>query len=443
MRIAKVETKQGAVRGVEKQGYSVYRGIPYAKAPVGELRFCPPQAPEAWEGVRDCSRFGARSMQADQPEGSFYQKEFFADEDFLPPASEDSLYLNIWTPAQAETDRLPVAFWIHGGAFTGGFGSEMEFDGAAFCRKGVILVTVNYRMGVFGFLAHPWLSKRGGQGAANNGLLDQAAALRWVRENIAGFGGDPARITAFGQSAGSISVQALLSSRQTGGMIAGAILQSAAGYKTGVNRDRSVEEAEAIGVQFTDFASITSCGQLLAMPAQDLSRLTGQFFMRRMQEKVSGLPFAPVIDGAFLTEGFDAVIEKGLHPDIPYMIGSTKNDLGVTPEMLQSDTKSPLYEGCVNWSLRNEALGRRPSYVYYFTRQLLGDDQGAFHSSELWYEFGTLERSWRPKEPADYALSERMVAYWTNFIKTGDPNAEGLPDWKPCTAETRYVRELS
>lgn len=447
MGIGVVQTNYGALKGVHKQTYTVFRGVPYARPPVGDLRWRAPQPPVAWNGVREAKVFGPCSMQSMQPPGSFYHKEFFNDEDFIPPMSEDSLYLNIWTPAESGGEALPVAFWIHGGAFVGGYGTEPEFDGKAYCDAGVILVTINYRLGAFGFLAHPWLSEESELGISGNyGILDQIAALTWVRENIAAFGGDPNRITIFGQSAGSIGVQTLVSSPLTQGMIAGAILQSAGGYNAGVSRDVTMTDAETSGQAFLSLCRtqqvISSLSDWRAMPEQMLVAMSGAYFIQSFQSGNPGLAFAPCIDGHVLPMGYSETIEKGMHHDIPYMLGSTKNDIGVTPEMVAADEKSALYKGCIAWSLLGQKLGRSPAYVYYFTRQLLGDNAGAFHSSELWYQFDTLHRSWRPKDDADWDLARRMSGYFANFVKTGDPNGEGLPPWSPCTEETQHVQEL-
>ena len=212
-----ITTRYGSIEGLERKGYALFLGVPYAKPPVGALRWHRPLPPEPWEGVREAKAFPNRSMQ-EIHEDPFYDKEFYDEAAYQTPVSEDSLYLNIWTPAKSAGEKLPVAFWIHGGAFMGGFGHEKEFDGAAYCRRGVILVTVNYRLGSWGFLAHPLLSAEaaaeGGPAVSGNyGILDQIAALRWVRENIGAFGGDPENITVFGQSAGGMSVQTLPQAR--------------------------------------------------------------------------------------------------------------------------------------------------------------------------------------------------------------------------------------
>jgi para-nitrobenzyl esterase len=407
---------------------------------VGGLRFKAPVEPDAWNGIRDAKVFGNRSQQGGQQAGSFYGKEFFTDEDFMPELSENSLYLNIWTPAENTDTALPVAFWIHGGAFIGGFGTELEFDGEEYCKRGVILVTINYRLGAFGFLAHPWLTAEAGH-SGNYGIMDQIAALKWVRENIAAFGGDPAQITVYGQSAGSMSVQTILNSPLANGMMSKAILQSAGGYNTGINRDMTQSAMEVIGERFVALSGKGSLDELRAMTAEEMQEVTGKLLAESFGAG-KGLPFAPCLDNYVLCHEYAHAAETGVHPDIPYMIGSTRNDIGVTPELLEKGEKSPLYKGCIGWSHLNERLGRSPSFVYYFTRQLLGDEAGAFHSSELWCMFGTLHRSWRPKVTGDYALSDRMMDYWCNFMKTGDPNGSGRPEWERCSEKNPFVMTL-
>lgn len=434
-----VDTRYGEIRGVHKQTYTVYRGVPYAQPPVGPLRWMPPQPPEPWQGVLRANRFSAKCLQAGHAPGSFYSKEFYDDEDFMPPMSEDGLYLNIWTPDGAQ--GLPVAFWIHGGAFVGGYGSEITFDGAGFCKRGVILVTINYRVGAPGFLAHPWLSARQGGRSGNYGTLDQIAALSWVRDNIAAFGGDPGRITIFGQSAGAMSVQTLLSSPLTKGMVAGAVMQSGGGYKNGLVRDVPLAEAEVQGERFARHGQVESAEALLEMSSERLAQLTQDFFLHCMM-KGEGTPYHPCIDGHVLTVGYNQALEQGIHPDIPYMLGVTCEDMDPRPQPEQRG-ENPLFTGCVDFSLLNEKLGRNAAYVYNFTRKPGNMPEGAYHSSELWYLFGTLGRSRWPKQQADYDLSRRMLDYWCNFIKTGNPNGGQLPNWQSCLEESgRYVMEL-
>ena len=274
MAITETKTKYGQVHGVQKDGYTVFRGVPYAKPPVGEKRFCPPEEPACWEGVYKADHFGCVCPQTEHEPDSFYGKEFYLDPEFGMNQSEDCLYLNIWTPANTVDEKLPVAFWIHGGAFMHGFSHESEFDGAAYCERGVILVTINYRLGAFGFLAHPWLSEESGVGRSGNyAILDQIAALKWVKENIAAFGGDPENITVFGQSAGCMSVQTLISSPLTENWISKAIFQSAGGYDTGLNRDMPLSEAETIGQEFVELSGAKSLEELRAIPAEKIVEL--------------------------------------------------------------------------------------------------------------------------------------------------------------------------
>ncbi len=435
-----VKTKKGPVSGVPMEGYTVFKGIPYAKPPVGELRWRAPQQMDGWTQVYQADGFSNRSAQmANRTEG-FYDKEFFDEAEYETPLSEDCLYLNIWTPAEGEGEKLPVAFWIHGGAFLGGYGHEKEFDGAAYCKRGVILVTINYRLGPLGFLVHPWLIGENERGIAGNyGILDQIAALRWVYENISAFGGDPGNITVFGQSAGAMSAQTLVSSPLTENMIAKAIFQSAGGYGCSLNRDMMPAEAAAYGEELASNAKTETLEELRALPFEQVLRYAAPIIEKGFSKDLK-LPYAPVIDGYVLEDGYDSSVLKGGIKDIPYMLGSTKNDITVTPEMVARGEYGPVYHGCCQWSLQLEKLGRRPAYVYYFTRDLPGDQAGAFHSSELWYMFGTLHRAWRPMEDGDYLLSERMLDCWTNFMKTGDPGAPGMDFWMPYTEKIPCVQ---
>ena len=421
--------KQGRIAGVEKEGYTVFWGVPYAQPPVGKLRWRAPQEPLPWEGVYRADSFPSRSMQGKDAEG-FYDNEFYDEPEYMTPFSEDSLYLNIWTPAKQAGEKLPVAFWIHGGAFMHGFGHEKEFDGAAYCKRGVILVTVNYRLGPFGFLAHPWLSQENEADglpavSGNYGILDQIAALKWVRENIGAFGGDPENITVFGQSAGCMSVQTLVSTPLTKGMIAKAILQSG----TGLSYDHTLTQAQQEGVEFAAGAGVNSLREMRALSAEQVMAEAGPLAMRSFA--TLRLVYTPVMDGVVLEGGYDAALEQGTIHDIPYMVGSTRDDITTSPDEVAKGDLGIVYEGCKKWGQALLKNGRAPAWLYYFTRHLPGDDAGAFHSSELWYTFGTCERCWRPFTEADAALSEQMVDCWTNFMKTGDPNGAGLPRWEP------------
>lgn len=423
MSMEQIALPEGILRGESLDGYTVFKGVPYAAPPVGELRFAPPQPPRPWVGVYTADHFPPACPQPPAEPGSFYEKEFYSTPERQPHMDEDCLYLNIWTPAAAPEERLPVALWIHGGAFDHGFGHEVEFDGAAFCRRGVVLVTINYRVNVFGFLSHPWLE----EGADNLGIRDQIAALSWVRTHIEAFGGNPDNITVFGQSAGAISTQTLISSPLTRGMIHKAIFQSAGGYCNGLCAARSRQEAEAFGTALAEELGAHSLADLRAIPAMELMNRAMAF----AGSSGNLLPFAPVWGSDVLPGPYDTLAEQGQVAPIPYLLGATANDLF-------SGDRNPIQEGCVSWSQLLDRLRGTPSYVYAFNRALPGDDAGAFHSCELWYVFGTLHRCWRPFTHGDKALSRRMSDAWVHFMKHGTPDATG--QWRPCTCADPYVQ---
>ena len=427
-----VTTNYGKIKGIDMGDYTVFKGVPYAKPPVGDLRWKAPQRMEPWEGVYSATSFGNSCVQSFWRDDLYYP-EFYADAEYIRERSEDCLYINIWAPNDNHGEKLPVAFWIHGGAFLGGYSSEKEFDG-------VILVSVEYRCNVFGFLAHPWLSAEDENGRSGNyGILDQIAALTWVYENIEAFGGDKDNITVFGQSAGAMSTQTLVSSKATGNMIAKAIFQSGGAYAGGLSRDIPQAQQEAYGKIFEEVAGVHSLEEMRALTTEEIYKLTDRF-MGKVMPMSQGLFLTPVNDGYVLDDDYDRLIDTGVVKDIPYMLGTTKNDILVTPEILAADDRTSLYKGCITWSEKMEELGRKPAYVYYFTHDLPGDDKGAWHTCELWYMFGTLKRCWRPFTEEDRILSEMMLDYWTNFMKTGDPNGVNVPDWEPCTKDNPAVK---
>lgn len=415
-------TKQGQIQGgLSQDGKTViFKGVPYAQPPVGELRFRRPQEHEPWEGTLDCTKFSPRCPQADLASMDFYGKEFY--DQLVPPESEDCLYLNIWTPAQAEPDaKLPVLFWIHGGAFMHGCGTEKEFDGEGFAKKNVILVTINYRVNAFGFFAHPDLEQETQEGVSGNyGILDQIFALGWVRENIGAFGGDPEKITIAGQSAGCMSVQAIISSPLSQGMMRGAVLQSGGGIRA-LHETPGKEQVWDTSKKLMAYLGVSTIAELRQVPALKLR--DGAYAVQGQN-----LSWRPHVDGWLLSDTTDVLAEQGKIHDISYMIGSTGNDIG---------NGTLLQESGALWCENQLKLGRKPSYFYFFDRKLPGDNAGAFHSSELWYEFETLGRCWRPWEACDWELARVMSGYWANFVKTGDPNGENLPRWEPYTQEQK------
>ncbi len=432
-----IKVTGGMIQGVNSAAKDViiYKGIPYAAPPVGNLRWQAPQPVIPWKGVKAANTFGAAAMQTPHKDGHPTEVKKFGDVDYIkefydegdPKYSEDCLYLNVWQPVGAKRgDKLPVAFWIHGGAFMGGYGYEKEFDGNAYAKRGVILVSINYRLGVLGFLAHPVLSSESPKHISGNyGLLDQIMALEWVHNNIAQFGGDPNNVTIFGQSAGAMSVRNLVCSPLTHGMIARAIIQSGGGIDQSSIRTSSMENYEQLGQK------IFLGKSLQEMRSMSYEELQG-CLMKYCMENKTFLMLSPVIDHYALKEDFIEAVKDASVLRIPYIIGGTRDDMPF----------AKIGEGITDFSLSLIRNGYKPAYVYEFYHRLPGDGAGAFHSSELWYMFGTLNRCWRPMTQSDYTLSDEMLDYWTNFMKTGNPNGKGLPLWKPCTQGLSDVIKL-
>lgn len=417
-----VTVREGQLEGCLSTdlNYVVFKGVPYAEPPVGELRWKRPQPKTPWEGVRSAKEFSAKAPQADLTREGFYAKEFYTEETIA--RDEDCLYLNIWAPAEMPEKKMPVFFWIHGGAFLHGCGAEKEFDGEQFVKNGVIFVSINYRVGALGFMAHPDLAKENEEGISGNyGIYDQVAALNWVYENIAAFGGDPEQITVAGQSAGCMSVQVLISSKLTKGKIKRAVLQSGGGLNA-LSRDTSLESRYEVTNLLMEALGAKTIEEMRAVPAEKIAEV--QYTINTG----GGLGWVPVTDGVLLAGGTDDLALRGEVHDIDYMIGSTGNDIGYEVRFLE--------KSAVNWAKNQLKLLRKPSYLYYFDRKLPGDDAGAFHSCELWYVFHTLNRAWRPWEECDWELEGVVSSYWANFAKYGDPNGEGLPTWHPYTEAT-------
>jgi len=420
----------GQVQGVQLDsvGVTVYRGIPYAAPPVGDLRWKRPQPVIAWEGVKVADTFGPAAMQRPhRPDDGNYGTEFFEKD---APFSEDCLYLNVWTPSDAAGKpqaKLPVAIWVHGGGYGAGWGYEPEMDGVAWAKRGVILVTINYRLGVMGFFNHTALSAENPEGISGNyGFYDQAASVVWVKNNIAQFGGDPSNITLLGQSAGGTSIKTLCVSPITRDLISRAIIQSAGGMRPG-QVAYTQDELDAMGKRVMDEAGLTTLEQLRSVDYETLNKIISA------QRGPGKQPFDMGIhvDGVGLTEMFEDGARDGTIADIPYLTGTMKDDIGDVDR----------FEG---FEQLREAVSKKPLFRYFFQRDLPNDGrpciQGAFHSGELWYEFGTLSRSWRPFTEADYALSEKMIDWWTNFAKYGNPNGAEGGSWKQSSSSNPYVQ---
>ncbi len=417
-----VKVEGGLIQGIASASseVTVYRGIPYAAPPVGQLRWKRPQPVVKWQGIRKADTFSNICWQPGNAVGTFYGNEFYWKENTVQ--SEDCLYLNIWTPTDAVAHpekKLPVAFWVHGGAYFNGYGHEITMDGDAWATRGVILVTINYRLGIFGFLAHPELSAETEDGTSGNyGTYDQVAALKWVHEHIAQFGGDPGNITVFGQSAGAASIKNLVSSPLSKGLIRNAIIQSGGGIATANGSAEDQKQAEKKGKTFMDKHGYQSLSKMRAVPAEELLKI--------FKEEGMGL-FRPHIDGILLKESFDDAARNQHLADASYMIGCTLDDI------------SPMEKQIDAFCFLRDSLYRQPAYRYLFARKLPGTHDGAFHSAELWFMFHTLNRSWRPMTKADYQLADEMMDRWTNFAKYGNPNKPGRVDWYPFTLGNPYV----
>lgn len=422
------------LQGVQEEFYTVFKGVPYAKPPLNELRFKAPQKLEPWNGIYFANEFPPACMQTPAPEGDFYYKEFGVPKRF----SEDSLYLNIWTPAKSNKDKLPVAVWLYGGALLSGYSAEKEFDGKEYVRRGIILVTVNYRLGLFGFMCHPWLAEENNGRCGNYGVLDQITALEWIKENIEAFGGNPDNITLFGQSSGSLTSQTLMLSPLAKGLFHKCIHQSGAGYENGFCKNRIQEEYYDIGEKAIELSGVKSLEDFRKLSTERLLEISDELIGYACSTD-KGLGYEPVIDNYLLVGDSEENLKQGNYAEIPMIIGSTANDI-CTPERITVPMEeSQLHNGCIKWCKLQKQLGYPAIHVYNFRHRLPGDDLGAFHSSELWYMFGTLDRCWRPFSKEDKILSERMLDYWCNFMKTGNPNGTNLPVWNAWSEEEQNV----
>ena len=402
-----VKTPCGELRGCQGKvpGTIAYKGIRYATAGRWEY----PKQVTAWEGVYDATEYGACSYQPrafyneeENLKKIFYYNEFRKGETYT--YSEDCLFLNVFTPESAkEGDKLPVLIYIHGGGFTGGCGHEKHFDGPVWPTKGVIGVTLNYRLGPMGFVCLPELKEEAGF-TGNYGLYDQMTAISWVRDNIAAFGGDPENMTIMGQSAGAASVQLQSCSPLTKGMFTKAVMSSGCGL--GGMLACTEEKSSAFWTEIMARCGCKTLAEFRVLPPQQLFEA---WQSGKKEIKGGGAAAFPTKDGRFAVEG-------SRPHNISYMAGSTSHDMA--PPVLFSMTRK--------WIAKR----LKPSYTWYFDRMLPGDNNGAWHSADLWYWFGTLPNCWRPMEKKDYDLSEQMVNYLCNFVRSGNPNKSGeLPTW--------------
>jgi len=473
-------------------GIHEFKGIPYAAPPVGPRRWQAPQPAPKWPNVRPATQFGPRAMQL----------PLFGDMNFRSQGvSEDCLYLNVWTGAQASQERRPVLVYFYGGGFVAGDGSEPRYDGEALAKQGIVTVTVNYRLGVFGFMAHPELTKESPNHASGNyGLLDQQAAIQWVRANIASFGGDPQHITIGGESAGSWSVSAQMAAPASKNLLVGAIAES--GSLLGLQPLPTLAQGAQTGAAFATSLGATSLAALRALPAQQLLEASGK----------QGAPrFAPIVDGYFLPRSPSEIFAAGQQAHVPLLVGWNSQESGyqgllgsgeptmasysaavqklygdqaadiqrlypattdAAVEQAATDLASDRFIAYSTWKLADAQLqtGGQPVYRYLYARprpamtpemgnataNLAGGvsrgtgaatptppAKGAVHSAEIEYALGNLPTNkvfaWTPD---DYKVSKEMHAYFANFIKTGNPNGVGLPTWPAASQSNGQVLRL-
>lgn len=455
-----VRIESGLVQGVAEPGLAVFKGIPFAAPPIGALRWRPPSPALPWQGVRVADKFGPDPYQGDGANG----------------VSEDCLYLNIWTPAKTPDDKVPVLVWIYGGGFSFGSNATPVHNGEHLARQGVVLVTINYRVGSFGFLAHPELSAESPRNVSGNyGLLDQIAGLRWVKRNIEAFGGDPDRVTIFGESAGGIAVSMLCASPEAKGLFRGAISQSGGSFGPtrpttypGENM-RMLAQAEEEGVAYAKKAGVASLAELRALPANKLPGGWG-----------SGAAW-PIVDGWVIPDDQYRLYEAGRFNDVDILVGYNSDEglsfprektatehrtavaqrYGSFAEKLlaayptQGDAVSKTARDLMRdaafgwptwaWATLQVKKGKSRVFYYYFDQRpdrpadSPSADHGMPHGVDVPYVFQTLDRNDAKLSPGDWAISHTVATYWTNFAKRGDPNGAEVPEWPRFTERDRRV----
>jgi para-nitrobenzyl esterase len=446
-----VQTASGLISGVKNEAGDIrsFKGIPYATAPIGDLRWKAPQPAKPWQGVLVADKFGASPIQGKPVPFGVYTPEFLIPE---TPIDEDCLYLNVWTNAKTKQDKRPVLVWIYGGGFSSGGSGVPIYDGEAMAKKDIIFVTINYRVGILGFLAHPELTSESPNDASGNyGLLDQIAALKWVKQNIGAFGGDPDNVTIAGQSAGSMSVSALVASPLAKGLFAKAISESGSLL---LSNSTTLKAAEEQGKKLTETNSLT-LKQLREIPAEALQKLQGRFSV--------------IIDGYVLPQPVSQIFAEGKQNQVAVITGwnaddsfssgvikkedfvkraqdqygadaseflkhypaNTDAEAGASDIKVSRDLTFAL--SGYHWGAVQSTQAKNAIYLYYFERKVPAtpdfEKYGAFHTAEVPYALNTLKFLNRPLQPIDYELAELMSSYWANFAKTGNPNGEGLPLW--------------
>jgi para-nitrobenzyl esterase len=453
-----LEVTGGTIEGVEQDGILTYKGIPFAAPPVGDLRWKAPAPVQPWTGVKKVDAFCNACMQTSGAMGN------------SAPVSEDCLYLNVWTPAKKVNEKLPVIYWVHGGGYMGGSTSTPMYDGTGFAKKGVVLVSVAYRLGPFGFLAHPELSRESGHGSGTYGMLDMVEGLKWIKDNVAKFGGDPSNVTIFGHSAGGAAISLLAATPLTKGLFHRAICMSGGSFtplqtspQAGIALGMpSLAFAESTGVDFLKELGVAGIKEARSLSAEDIQK--------KLSVGFGGMRFKPVADGYLISNDLYSLYEAGKFNDTPVLLGHTSDEMGsfgrtqnITPEQFEEQIKtqygsqadmflaayphtteaeatqaskdlrndSSFSWNTLTWSRLQTKNGKNKVYQYYFDYHPNSPDGGSGHGSDVPYAFQTLGDgpAGEPKE-ADLRLSDMISSYWVNFAKSGNPNGPGLPEWQ-------------
>ncbi len=461
-----VDVTEGTIEGVEQDGVFSYKGIPFAAPPVGDLRWKAPQPAKAWTDVRAADTFAPGCMQDSSMSAMTGAPANFG---------EDCLYLNVWTAAKTAGEKRAVMVWIHGGAFVGGMTGTPMFDGTKFAQKGVVLVSIAYRLGVFGFMAHPELSRESGNGSGTYGIQDMIAGLQWVKNNIAQFGGDPSRVTIFGESAGGIAVGMLSAAPLAKGLFQRAISESGGSFAPPRIADEagqnvpSLKLAESNGESFLKKLGAANIKAARALPAEQIQKAAGG--------GMSGVRFWPVADGYVIPGDPYALYEKGRFNDTPILAGTNSNEGGlfmrspITAEDFEKQIRSGYGERADTilsayphstdaeaarasadvfrefafawptwaWARLQSRMGSGQAFVYYYDHRTPASPDGANHAAEVSYVFGNFGGPGGEPGPEELALSNLMQSYWINFAETGNPNGSGLPHWPNFTEEDQKV----
>jgi para-nitrobenzyl esterase len=460
--ISQAKVTGGTVSGVVENGQSIFKGIPFAAPPVGDLRWKAPAPVVPWTGVKKADAFGAACTQAANSQGN------------TAAVSEDCLYLNVWTPANAAGEKLPVIVWIHGGGYTGGSTSTAMYNGSGYAKKGVVLVSLAYRLGPLGFMASPELSKESGHGSGTFGIQDLVAGLKWVHDNAAAFGGDPGNVTIFGHSAGSGAVNFLAASPLTKGLFHKVIAMSGASFTPLQTTAQgsfgmsipTLQLAESTGTTFLGKLNVNSIAEARKLSAAAIQAATG-----------GGLTFRPVADGYVIAKDMHTLYQQGKFNDTPVLLGHTSDEMAsfggggaaVKPADFEKQTKDQFgaqapavltaYPHATDadaaraarhvrndtsfswnmwtWARDQSKYGKGKVYSYYYNNH--GPQaEGSGHGSDVSFHFQTLGGRGTPTKE-DLALADLISTYDVNFAKTGDPNGKGLPQWPAFTAQNNQV----